>query len=347
MNPFFSIIVPIYNIKEEYLRKCIQSALNQGNADYEIILVNDGSQKYCEDICLDYAQNNPLIKYIYQDNQGVSVARNKGIDEAAGEYIVFLDADDWMPEGFLESAYRELADARPDVVFYGYSSEYSNRTLERFFPLDSSDVTKEDLIRAILQIESKYGIYDVSTIWAKFIKRSLLDADNVRFIKGVKKGQDTLFSLYFYLSCSTFGTIKKIGYCYRKNESSIMHRYNENIIGLVEALHSAYSDFIIKSGMNADVSSIMSNLRISALVGDYLNLYFCHKDNPKPKNELKREYRELINKKEYSEAITGCVPKGIVNKVQVYALKKGKIGIIWMNKRIRDIIMHVFMSVYD
>ena len=346
MDKLFSIIVPIYNIKEEYLRKCILSALDQGDAEYEVILVNDGSLDYCEKICKEFSDEYSTVKYIYQENQGVSVARNTGIDVACGEYIVFLDADDWLPKGFLEKAKSLLGETRPDVVFYGYSSEYTNKTLNRFFPVDISLVTNENLIKSVLRDNSVYGIYDVSTIWAKLIKRELLVRNNIRFVKGIKRGQDTLFSLYFYLSCKSFETFHEIGYCYRKNEASVMHRFNDNIIQIVENLHNRYVDFLKTAGMDTEINDIMSKLRVSALMGDYLDLYFCHKGNPKSKNELITEYCNLKNKPEYSDSILNYKPQGFLDTVAFGVLKSEKIKLLWTINRVKFFVFHFFLNVY-
>lgn len=94
-----SVIVPVYNV-EKYLSECIESIISQTLIDWELILVNDGSPDNCEQICLDYAKLDSRIKYIYQDNRGVSSARNKGLSYSKGEFIFFMDSDDTIDKFF-------------------------------------------------------------------------------------------------------------------------------------------------------------------------------------------------------------------------------------------------------
>lgn len=102
MNVKFSVIVPIYNV-EKYLRKCIDSILKQTYRNFELILVDDGSPDECPNICDEYAKNDKRIKVIHKENEGLVAARNTGIKEAVGDYICYVDGDDWISEVLLET----------------------------------------------------------------------------------------------------------------------------------------------------------------------------------------------------------------------------------------------------
>lgn len=119
-----SIIVPVYNV-EKYLAECIDSILSQTLTDWELILVNDGSPDNCEKICLDYVKRDSRIKYVYQNNGGVSSARNKGISLASGEFLFFMDSDDTVCPTFLERAYLTAIKGNSDIVVLGKS--FKNR----------------------------------------------------------------------------------------------------------------------------------------------------------------------------------------------------------------------------
>ena len=123
--PLISIIVPVYNV-ESYLKRCIESILNQTFRDFELILVNDGSTDNSEIICKEYALKDERIKYFYQRNKGVSEARNKGIDNSSGEYIQFIDSDDYVDENFLEIVVNRFKRDNSDIVFIGFYNEYNN-----------------------------------------------------------------------------------------------------------------------------------------------------------------------------------------------------------------------------
>ena len=106
-TPKFSIIVPVYNV-EKYLRKCIESLLRQGIGNVEILLVNDGSTDSSSEICQEYVDNYSNIKLLHQDNQGVCAARNNGIVHATGEWIVLVDADDYLLDNGLKAAFEAV-----------------------------------------------------------------------------------------------------------------------------------------------------------------------------------------------------------------------------------------------
>ena len=122
-NDLISVIVPVYNV-ESYLRKCLDSIVGQTYKKLEIILVDDGSTDGSGSICDEYAKEDHRIKVIHKDNDGVSSARNIGIDNVEGKYILFVDADDIVNERYVEILYIELLKHKVDIVFCGIKSIY-------------------------------------------------------------------------------------------------------------------------------------------------------------------------------------------------------------------------------
>lgn len=126
----FSIVLPIYNIKEEYLQECMQSLLLQTFKDYEIILVNDGSNNGCDKWCDEFAKQYPdVVSVIHKKNEGVSEARNTGIDYARGEYIVFVDPDDWVELDMCETINEVLKNEIVDIMNLSYITEFRNASI--------------------------------------------------------------------------------------------------------------------------------------------------------------------------------------------------------------------------
>ena len=332
--PLFSVIVPIYNTPAEYLRTCIKSSISQNYDDVEIILVDDGSEKYCCEICKEYAKRNPTIKYIRQENKGVSAARNAGLIHATGEYIVFLDSDDRIPEGFLADISSKIAEHEsPDLLMYGYGSEYRNRNLNRMLSYEKSlKLEKDNLIYAVTGEYNGFYPYDVCNIWAKLIKRSVIEKNGITFPTELVKGEDALFMLYVYYYSESISYEPAIGYYYRKNNRSFTHRFNPLIMEINEKRYSRFERFLLENGYES--SKIMNNLRVKALLNDYLNLYFCHKDNPKDRKVLKNEYIELIRTEKYKKAISNTSIKGGMMGLKVKALRSGNISLIWGVKKI-------------
>ncbi|SDH60545.1 Glycosyl transferase family 2 [Pseudobutyrivibrio sp. 49] len=126
MSAAVSVIIPVYN-KERYLSRCIESVLNQTFHDFELILVDDGSEDNSLNICKKYEEVNNHIVVIHQDNQGVSVARNNGIKAAIGEYILFVDADDYLNEDMIEKMYQSAKDQCVNLVICGYNLIMNNK----------------------------------------------------------------------------------------------------------------------------------------------------------------------------------------------------------------------------
>ena len=114
-----SVVVPVYNV-EKYLRKCIDSIINQTYKNLEIILVDDGSPDKCGEICDEYAKKDNRVKVIHKKNAGVSSARNDGIDNATGEYIIFVDSDDWLEDNAIEIMVDKLNEYDYDCVFCNF-----------------------------------------------------------------------------------------------------------------------------------------------------------------------------------------------------------------------------------
>ena len=132
-DKLISIIVPIYN-KEKYISKCLDSILQQDYYNFEIIIIDDGSTDNSSHIVKDYCSKNKNIKYYFQTNQGVSAARNKGLDLVSGEYIIFIDADDYISKKFISNFVLKKS-INDDIVIAGLSKYfYNNIFLEKIFP---------------------------------------------------------------------------------------------------------------------------------------------------------------------------------------------------------------------
>lgn len=174
-----SVIVPIYNT-EKFLRKCIESIVNQTLQEIEIILINDGSTDNSHNICLEYAEKYPeKIRYINNKNIGCSATRNLGIELAQGEYIAFVDSDDYIEKEMYEEMYTKTLKEKSDIVICGFNYIFSDKkTL--FIP------------------ENKYEYLDIrnkpSYVWNKLFKKSLLKNNQIEFPLNTHYCEDLVFS---------------------------------------------------------------------------------------------------------------------------------------------------------
>ncbi len=224
-----SVIVPVYN-NEKYIARCLDSVLNQTYHDFEILTINDGSTDRSREILQEYAAKDSRIRYFEQSNQGVSVARNCGIDNAKGEYIHFLDGDDYLASYALEYLFTTMKTYDLDCVSYllykideqgvVIPPAESENTEQRIYNFDSNKKIADF-------IDKKAREYFYSSCGHLF-KTEIIKKNNIRFSRKLIRGEDTLFAHIYSLfikRCSLL--LGFIGYYYVQNSSSCCHTKND------------------------------------------------------------------------------------------------------------------------
>lgn len=243
----FSIIIPIYNV-EKYLRQCIDSVLAENFLDCEIILVNDGSPDGCGEICDEYANKFSHIKVIHKHNGGLSDARNAGIKEAKGDYLIFLDSDDYwininknqknyIGEGIL-SDLKLLTNDKIDLILHPSSDNI------RKIPKEISFTNNDFINNFEALVKSNYY---VSNAWTKIVRREIIIKNNLFFPKGYIH-EDLPYSLALARFVKTFAIYNNPFYQYRVLDDSISHNikyknFNDILVHLNKGI-----DFLIKNG---------------------------------------------------------------------------------------------------
>lgn len=215
-----SIIIPIYNASL-YLRECLDSVLAQTFSDYEIILVNDGSTDDSLKICEEYASKYDKIIVLTGENAGVSAARNKGLDVATGEWVVFADADDVMLPEALDTLYGRAVTTGANLIL-GNAVKLINDKISS--PLHN--LKKETLPNII------HGIKHFA-LWGYLIRREIIEDYKLRFIEGLAYSEDRLFIYQLACHCKTITYTDKSVYVYRINPTSACSNTN----GLRKAKH--------------------------------------------------------------------------------------------------------------
>ncbi len=191
-NPLISIIVPVYKV-EPYLARCVDSLINQTYQNLEIILVDDGSPDRCGEICEEYAKKDSRIVVFHKDNGGLSDARNKGLDIATGDYVMFVDSDDWIEKETCETVIKLAASNKSDIVIFGVRNVYDNGQLKNFVPMYNGNISSEECIKALLYKIQKKGIFNYAC--NKIYKRVLFD--NIRFQSGrLAEDQGVTYKLF-------------------------------------------------------------------------------------------------------------------------------------------------------
>lgn len=220
-SPKISIIVPVYKV-EQYLRRCLDSIVAQTFTDWECILIDDGSPDNSGAICDEYVAKDNRFSVIHQKNQGVSAARNAGLDAAKGDWVGFVDADDWIDKDMYDSAIYAGNINKAEIVMFGVFDEYKNKQ-KTFCPkLNLTD--KELLIKSFPKYPN-YLNYPVN----KIFNTKLIKENNIKYPQGIKICEDLLFNLYCFFYANSFYQIKKSFYHYNHcNEFSTMNNYSIN-----------------------------------------------------------------------------------------------------------------------
>ena len=217
----FSIIIPVYNV-ENYLERCIKSALQQDCKETEIILINDGSTDGSLEICEKYKNKYDNIIIISQENQGVSSSRNKGIINAKGDYIVFLDSDDWLVESSLDQVYEHMADNDLEMLTLSqciYSVE------EKCVEYRKPFIPKLNLVMSGIGYIEEYGRNYPTTVWSYVYKRTFLIKNEIYFAEGLFH-EDSEFMTRAFLSVGKIGFKDIVFYNHFYSEHSIMRSRN-------------------------------------------------------------------------------------------------------------------------
>lgn len=209
-----SVIVPVYNV-EKYLRKCIESILNQSNQDFELILVNDGSEDGSGQICTEYTEN-PKVKAFSKKNGGLSDARNFGIEMAEGEYITFIDSDDWVDSNYLSILVDAAKKNNSDMVSAQLNNFFEGETPQvKMKKLSVRNITKQECYYRMLMQKGM----DVNAT-AKLFRRNVFE--NIRFVKG-RLYEDINIVDQLVEASSVITVINYDGYYYLQRKDSIMY----------------------------------------------------------------------------------------------------------------------------
>lgn len=227
MNKLVSIIIPIYKV-ESYLDKCINSVVAQTYKNLEIILVDDGSPDNCPQICDLWAKKDNRIKVIHKQNGGLSSARNAGLDVCKGDYICFIDSDDWVEPTYVEELYSTLTQNNADLALCGVNNIDENGSIHEMIPpLDKSFYKKTELSE-LMYIKCFKKNLMIVVAWNKLYKKEIWQ--NLRYPLG-KVCEDEFVLFDILNSCNNGIAItnsKLYNYLYRK--SSIMNSLNYNIV---------------------------------------------------------------------------------------------------------------------
>ena len=239
-NPLVSIIIPVYNV-EKFLPQCLDSVVNQTYKNIEVVLLNDGSPDGSDAICRDYANQYHQINYIKRGNAGASATRNYGIGLAKGDYVFFLDSDDYLKEDCIANMVDVAKTGKLVIMGYMIDDMASNTV---FAPQQYSG--GYDDIKGFLLDFHKYFATKFNFPWGKLFRKDIIVKNNIRFTEGMSLSEDVLFNIDYYKHCSE-GVIllEDKGYYYRQSDNSTLSkRFNPKMFEWNETAYCIIRDFL-------------------------------------------------------------------------------------------------------
>jgi len=302
-----SVIVPVYNV-EKYLDKCLNSLVKQTLKDMEIIIVNDGSTDKSQEIIDNYAKKYKNVISIVKENGGVSEARNLGLKKARGEYIGFLDSDDWVSKDMYKKMYQKAKSGNFDVVACDTQAIYPAE--KRYI---SSNIKNDNVSNKELMIDA-YAV-----IWNKIYKREIIN--EIEFKKGMNFCEDVEFLYMVYSKIKTIGVVKGSLHNYLQREGSLTYVYDKKLYQLIDAM-----DDVIKFYKENDLYKEYKQ-ELEYTYVRYLYATFV-KRIAKTKN--KKEFNRAVNivikkiKKEFPDYKKNYYLKGLKSK-NLYLKKFNKL----------------------
>lgn len=231
MDELISIIVPIYKV-EKYIRRCVDSILNQTYENLEIILVNDGSPDGCAKICDEYTVKDSRIKVIHKNNEGLGFARNAGLDCATGKYITFIDGDDYIGSEHLEKMYRSIKKTGTDTCLGGHTKVYREKEVKHYNVCVGS-VYRNDVIQQILPrmcgADNNGSDYIEMSVCMALFSNDIIQNNNLRFVSEREFiSEDLVFDFEYYPLSEGVCVVDSIDYYYCDNDGSLTTRYRHD-----------------------------------------------------------------------------------------------------------------------
>ena len=239
--PLVSIIVPVYKA-EQWLHRCVDSILAQTMTDFELLLIDDGSPDKSGEICDEYAAKDSRVRVFHKENGGVSSARNLGLDNARGEWISFVDADDWVEVDYLAGLTEKL-----DADFIVGGCRY---TTGEIFQLKSKYLVEKSIADFIQEYN---GCCFIRAVWGKLFKKKIIDEKYLRFDEKIRVGEDTIFNKSFFVEINKTLLVERVAYNYYSEISANKYNLSLHEIDYISCRIQDINDrLLVKFGVEID-----------------------------------------------------------------------------------------------
>lgn len=293
MKPKISVIVPVYNASS-YLKRCLDSAKNQTFKEFEVIMINDGSTDDSENICLDFVKSDKRFTYYKQNNKGKSSAVNFAYKKVKGDYIYFLDSDDFIDEKLLKITLETAIKHNVDIVNFNYYYIKNGQKHIKTTPFPKNKILDKNAIIQLLRTRSARKNSLFWFVWTNLIKKTLLDEHNIKHDEIQLVGNDTSFNLQCYLNANSIYSIDNPLYNYVYVDDSLSQlKYKKGLLKEIENQFIA-NNAIYKKGGLEEIEFI------ETFVNYYIShtLFFLLNNEKNAKNGLQSEALKKIRNSE-------------------------------------------------
>jgi glycosyltransferase involved in cell wall biosynthesis len=267
-----SIVIPVYN-SEKYLKECIESLLTQTLTNCEFIFVNDGSQDNSQSLLESYQKNDTRIVLFQQENQGVSAARNKGLSLAKGQYVGFVDADDYLEVAHFQTLYEKASQQNLDIVCSNFIKEQDGEVITSKAPFQENTIFDSSFIKnEILPFMIKDSA--LNTCCTKIYIRKLLVENNITFPVGIALGEDAIFTFKCIFYANTLCFLNYFGYHYREVAGSATRNTvaKDYFKRALEAYHYDYSQ-LVPITLQSELVEKLKTIQLINNVISYTSIY--------------------------------------------------------------------------
>lgn len=301
--PKLSIVVPVYNVGS-LVKKCIESLLNQSFSDIEVLIINDGSTDDSVSYIEPYLENEK-VKYYYQNNQGLGKARNVGLELSSGEWITFVDSDDWVDLDLYTIMINRLENDKSDIAICSVKNEYSNYVCseDRYKYVFSNTLSNYTALNILAQCENNnYMISPV--VWNKVYRKSIILNNNIRFLEN-SYWEDDVFTFQIFMRANKVSIVPDIYYHYFYRENSITNDFSKkHMDDIIDSFKVLYSYIEKNEPQSIDIKT-MVNSYFDRAISSMLRMLFCNEPSVKKQKDYIIYFYERFSKTfSMSEAIS-------------------------------------------
>ena len=299
-----SVIIPVYKV-EKYLNRCVESVINQTYKNIEIILVDDGSPDNCPKICDEWAKKDKRIKVIHKENGGVSSARNEGLKIASGEFVQFVDSDDYIQTTFCENLVKAtMSDV--DLVISGFTIiNEENHRIEKKFSAGDITSLKQD-------INLFFELLNANVLYSPVNKLYRKDSIKQNFQEGVHIGEDIIFVLdYLMVAKNKIISIEDTGYIYEQNMQSATHQTRDDLFDCYLSYLDKLKTFLKK----------LFNVCDSQLYFKECFKIITESIFKSSKKNIKILKNQMFKNEFFLECINNYKPNGLKGKLKLFLVK--------------------------